>query len=281
MRAFTPDMDALRAMRAASPALQEWWPDGESPRSWQGIEWSDDRRVLGLDLYGSKLEVLAPQIGQLQALTWLSLQGCPLKVLPPEIGKLQALTSLWLGGCPLVELPPEIGQLLALTWLHLQGSLLVKLPPEIDDPNLNLNYGPPPPKPSSPPPPPSPVVLKLTLSGSISDYSDSTSSLQQKIATAAGVDKSQVTISLAAGSVIMTATTAVLDPKSRSAVLTRLSFALGTETAASNTLGLPADSMESEPVIDGAGVLGEGGGPDDKGGGRGGEDGGRNDEGGG
>ena len=59
-------------MQEASPALQEWWPEGESPRSWQGIEWSDDR-VLGLDLYGSKLEVLPPQIGQLRALTWLSL----------------------------------------------------------------------------------------------------------------------------------------------------------------------------------------------------------------
>ena len=62
-----PDEDALRAIRAASPALQEWWPDGESPRSWQGVTWSDDR-VHVLDLEGSGLEVLAPQIGQLQAL---------------------------------------------------------------------------------------------------------------------------------------------------------------------------------------------------------------------
>ena len=87
-------------MRAASPALQEWWPDGESPRSWQGVTWSGDR-VQGLDLSGSKLEVLAPQIGQLQALTNLDLEGCPLKELPPETGQLKALTYLNLHGCPL------------------------------------------------------------------------------------------------------------------------------------------------------------------------------------
>ena len=94
------DEDALRAMRAASPALQEWWPDGESPRSWRGVTWSDDR-VQELNLYGSKLEVLAPQIGQLQALTNLDLEGCPLKGLPPETGQLKALTYLNLHGCPL------------------------------------------------------------------------------------------------------------------------------------------------------------------------------------
>ena len=94
------DEAALRAMRAASPALQEWWPDGESPRSWRGVTWSDDR-VQKLDLKGSKLEVLAPQIGQLQALTNLDLEGCPLKELPPETGQLKALTYLNLHGCPL------------------------------------------------------------------------------------------------------------------------------------------------------------------------------------
>ena len=55
------DEVTLRAMRAASPALQEWWPDGESPRSWEGVKWSDDR-VQELNLDGSKLEVLAPVV---------------------------------------------------------------------------------------------------------------------------------------------------------------------------------------------------------------------------
>ena len=95
----TADEDALRAMRAASPALQKRWPDGEmSPRSWRGVEWSDDR-VQELHLEGSGLEVLAPQIGQLQALTHLDLQGCPLKELPPQVGQLQALTKLFLNRC--------------------------------------------------------------------------------------------------------------------------------------------------------------------------------------
>ena len=46
-------------MRAASPALQAWWPDGGNPRSWQGVTWSDDR-VQELNLFDSKLEVLPP-----------------------------------------------------------------------------------------------------------------------------------------------------------------------------------------------------------------------------
>jgi hypothetical protein len=100
------DEEALRAIRAASPALQEWWPDGEmSPRSWQGVMWSDDR-VQGLDLKGSGLEVLAPQIGQLQALNHLWLNGCPLKELPPQVGLLLALTYLGLSGCEQLTLAP-------------------------------------------------------------------------------------------------------------------------------------------------------------------------------
>ena len=67
-----------------------------------------------------------------------------------------------------------------------------------------------PPPPLSPPSPPSleMVALYVTASGSVSDYSN-TSSLQQKVATAAGVDASLVTISVAAASVIITATIAV------------------------------------------------------------------------
>ena len=158
------DEDALRAIRAASTALQERWPEDESPRSWRGVEWSDDR-VQELDLEDSGLEVLAPQIGQLTALTDLSLVGCEqlkelppqigqlpaltrlnlryceqLKVLTPQIGLLTALTHLDLRGCPLKELPPQIGQLTALTNLYLGGcGQLKKLPPQIGQ-LLALNY---------------------------------------------------------------------------------------------------------------------------------------------
>ena len=69
---------------------------------------------------------------------------------------------------------------------------------------------PPPPSPSPPPPSPSPsssefVLLTVTVRGSVSDYPD-TSILQQIIATAAGVEASAVIISVAAASVIITAT---------------------------------------------------------------------------
>ena len=89
------------------------------------------------------------------------------------------------------------------------------------------------------------MVLTLTVSGTISDYSD-TSSLQQRIATAAGVDKSQVTISLAAASVIITATIAVPASTTAAAVQTLLSSTLGTATAASAALGI---TVESDPAI--------------------------------
>ena len=123
----------LRAMRAAaSPALQKLWPDGESPRSWQGVKWSGDR-VQELNLIGSELEVLPPEIGQLKVLTELCLTRCPLKQLPPEIGQLLALTNLYLGGCPLKELPPEFGQLTALTELGLRGCEQLTLAPGAEE----------------------------------------------------------------------------------------------------------------------------------------------------
>ena len=86
-------------------------------------------------------------------------------------------------------------------------------PPTSPPPSPQPSLPPPPPPastPSSPPSPPSTetVVLTLTASGDVSDYSD-TSSLQQGIATAAGVQASLVTISVAAASVIITAAIAV------------------------------------------------------------------------
>ena len=67
------DEAALRAIRAASTALQEYWPEGESPRSWRGVKWSDDR-VQKLDLSDSGLEEL-PQIAY-SFLTSVSLHIC-------------------------------------------------------------------------------------------------------------------------------------------------------------------------------------------------------------
>jgi len=85
------------------------------------------------------------------------------------------------------------------------------------------------------------IVLTLTASGSVSDYSD-TSSLQQKFATAAGVDKSFVTISVAAASVIITATITVPASMTAAAVQTSLSSTLGTADKASAALGITVES---------------------------------------
>jgi hypothetical protein len=88
-------------------------------------------------------------------------------------------------------------------------------------------------------------VLTLTASGSVSDYSD-TSILQARIATAAGVDKSLVTIEVAAASVIITATIAVPASTTATAVQALLSSTLGTAATASDALGI---TIESAPAV--------------------------------
>ena len=89
-------------------------------------------------------------------------------------------------------------------------------------------------------------MLTLTVSGTPGDYAD-TSNLRQRIATAAGVDDaSLVTISVAAGSVIITATIAVPASTTPAAVKTSLASTLGTAAAASDALGI---TVESDPSI--------------------------------
>ena len=88
-------------------------------------------------------------------------------------------------------------------------------------------------------------MLTLTASGSVSDYSD-TSSLQQSVATAAGVDKSLVTINVAAASVIITATISVPASTNATTLQNALSSNLATAAAASTALGV---TVESVPTV--------------------------------
>jgi len=97
----------------------------------------------------------------------------------------------------------------------------------------------------SPPPSTKMVVLTLIASGSVSDYLD-TSSLQQSVAAAAGVDKSLVTIKVAAASVIITASIAVPASTTAAAVQASLSSKLATVEAASTVLGV---TVESVPTV--------------------------------
>ena len=89
-------------------------------------------------------------------------------------------------------------------------------------------------------------MLTIVASGDVSNYAD-TSSLRQKIATAAGVDDaSLVTISVAAGSVIIIATIAVPASTTPAAVQTSLTSILATAAAASTALGI---TVETVPTI--------------------------------
>ena len=87
-------------------------------------------------------------------------------------------------------------------------------------------------------------MLTLTASGSVSDYSDTTA-LRRSIAASAGVAPSSTVITVAAASVIITATITV--PASTAAsVQTKLSSSLGTAAAASAALGI---TVESDPTV--------------------------------
>jgi hypothetical protein len=89
------------------------------------------------------------------------------------------------------------------------------------------------------------VVLTLTASGSVSDYSN-LRDLTENIATAAGLASSLVTVSVAAASVIITATINVPAALTAASVQTLLSSKLGTAATASAALGI---DVESDPTM--------------------------------
>ena len=114
------------------------------------------------------------------------------------------------------------------------GAIAPLMPCELPPPSAPASPSPPSPLPLPPPPPA--VILTLTASGSVSDYSN-TSSLQQRIAAAAAVDKSLVNISVAAASVIITAIIAV--PESTTvAGQTKLALTLASAPALALALAL-------------------------------------------
>ena len=91
------------------------------------------------------------------------------------------------------------------------------------------------------------VVLMLTISGSVSDFLDDDKlGLQQNVANAAGVDESLVKISVAAASVLITATIVVPASTTVQKVQESLSSKLGTAEAASAFLGI---TVEEDPVM--------------------------------
>jgi len=107
--------------------------------------------------------------------------------------------------------------------------------------------------PARPPPPPPPsvgtVVLTLTASGSVGDFSDNDkSSLQQNVANAAEVDKSLVTIRVAAASVRITATIAVPASTTADALQALLSSSLGTADDASTMLNVMVEEIPTVAI---------------------------------
>ena len=93
-------------------------------------------------------------------------------------------------------------------------------------------------------------MLTLSISGSISDFSDNDKlELQQKVAEAAGVDKSLVAIRVAAASMRVTAIIAVPASMTADEVQTSLSSTLGTADAASTALGLTVEEVPTTTTV--------------------------------
>ena len=85
-------------------------------------------------------------------------------------------------------------------------------------------------------------MLTLSVSGSVSDYSD-TSNLRSSIASEAGVNVSYVSISVAAASVVITAKIAVPPSTTADAMQTTLSSSLDTPEKASAALGVTVEFL--------------------------------------
>ena len=75
--------------------------------------------------------------------------------------------------------------------------------------------------------------------------------MQQSVANAAGVDKSLVTINVAAASVIITATIAVPASTTAATLRTTLTSTLGTAVAASTALGITVENAPTVAVLAG------------------------------
>ena len=89
------------------------------------------------------------------------------------------------------------------------------------------------------------VVLTLTASGVPSDYEDTTA-LASSIAALAGVDVSFVTITVAAGSVVITARITAPAGKKPAEIESAMKSALGTASAATAALGI---TVEAAPAV--------------------------------
>ena len=119
----------------------------------------------------------------------------------------------------------------------------------------NPPSSPPPSRPplAPPPPPPSPpegsttVVVSLTVAGAVSDFDGAKlTTVCGKIASAAGLEESAATCTVAAASVVITATLTVPPGQTVQAVTDTLNAAIGSTALATSVLGV---TVEVAPTV--------------------------------
>ena len=119
-------------------------------------------------------------------------------------------------------------------------------PPPLVPPSLPPPPPPLPPLPPLPPPPPHPVVfLQLEVGGDVSDYSNTTE-LSRRIAEHANVSAADVSVVVAAGSVVLSVNIRVPPSTIAAAVEASVQSVMGTAASASAALGI---AVISDPII--------------------------------
>lgn len=93
-----------------------------------------------LDLKRNKIDSIPAEIGQLKKLRVLNMSRNKLQMLPPEIGQCTELRSLILNQNEITELCPEIGKLIHLAVLDLWGNSVDHFPNEITRLSETLQY---------------------------------------------------------------------------------------------------------------------------------------------
>lgn len=131
------DCRAMLAIRDTYPTLP--WV-GEDPCAWEypNDVFSDKAvtcsggRVIDVEFKGQAVTTLAPEIGDLTALSRLALSDTGVTSLPGAlIARLGTLRSIQIFDTPITALPPEIGTLGSLRLLTVMGTEITALPAEL------------------------------------------------------------------------------------------------------------------------------------------------------
>ena len=111
----------------------DWILNNPNISEWRGVVTDVNGNILLLALEDQGLDVIPPELGQLNSLIGLYLAKNNLVEIPKELGRLTNLTSLSLTSNKLVKVPLELKELTNLTDLSLRDNSLAEIPNELGE----------------------------------------------------------------------------------------------------------------------------------------------------